>query len=127
MAKIRSVLKIGDQPSEQILQEVNSAAKRKPNTKAMPELSKKALKEFTAMAKEKRSVKNIVNVKLAQKDIQAYKAFGKGYTVIMSNILSGALKQPKLLKELGFNNLLQSNMSVQFAKDSKKPKWNSNK
>jgi len=58
MAKIRSVLKIGDQPSEQVLQEINSAAKRKPNLKAMPELSKKALKEFTAMAKEKRTVKN---------------------------------------------------------------------
>ncbi|MDR3000648.1 MAG: hypothetical protein LBU89_05215 [Fibromonadaceae bacterium] len=97
---IRSVLKIGDQPSEQILQEINSAAKRKPNIKATPQLSKKALKEFTVMAKEKRVVKNFVNIKLAQEDIQAYKAFGKGYTIVMSNILSRALKQPKLLKEL---------------------------
>jgi len=127
MAKIRSVLKIGDQPSEQVLQEINSAAKRKPNLKAMPELSKKVLKEFTAMAKEKRAVKNVVNVKLAQKDIQAYKSFGKGYTVIMSDILSRALKHPELLKELGGNRLLQNRMPVQFVKDSKKPKWNANK
>jgi hypothetical protein len=55
MAKIRNTLKIGDQPSEQILQEVNSAAKHKPNLEAMPELSKKALGEFTVMAKEKRA------------------------------------------------------------------------
>jgi hypothetical protein len=65
MAKIRSSLKIGDQPSEQVLQEVNSVAKQKPNLKAMPELSKKALKEFTAMAKEKRAAKNFVSIKLA--------------------------------------------------------------
>jgi hypothetical protein len=51
MAKIHSTLKIGDQPSKQALREVNSAAKLKPNLKAMPELSKKALKEFAAMAK----------------------------------------------------------------------------
>jgi len=100
------------------LQEINSAAKQKPNIKAVPELSKKALKEFTAMAKEKRAVKNIVSVELAKKDMQAYRAFGKDYTVIMSNILSKALKQP---------SLLQSCMQVQFAKDSKKPKWNAKK
>jgi len=51
MAKIRSTLKIGDQPSERILQEVNSAAKHEPNLEAMPELSKSALKEFAVMAK----------------------------------------------------------------------------
>jgi len=100
MAKIHSTLKIGEHPSEQILQEINSAAKQKPNLEAMPELSKKALKEFTAMAKEKRVNKNSVSVKLSQKDLQAYRALGRGYTGIMSNILSRALKQPKLLMEL---------------------------
>jgi uncharacterized protein (DUF4415 family) len=72
----------------------------------MPELSKKALKEFTAMAKEKRTAKSFVSIKLAQKDIQAYRAFGRGYTDIMSNVLSKALKQPKLLKELARPNIL---------------------
>jgi len=100
MAKIRSTLKIGDQPNGQILQEVNSAAKRKPNLEAMPELSKEALKEFTVMAKEKRADKSSVSVKLSRKDLQAYRALGKGYTGIMSNILSRALKQPKLFREL---------------------------
>ena len=100
MAKIHSTLKIGDQPSKQALQEVNSAAKLKPNLKAMPELSKKALKEFTAMAKEKHTYKSSVSIKLSQKDLQAYKSLGKGYTGIMSSILSRALKQPKFLREL---------------------------
>lgn len=100
MAKIRSVLKIGDQPSEQILREINSAAKQKPNLDVMPELSKKALKEFTAMAKERRAYSGSVSIKLPRKDLQAYRSFGRGYTGIMSNILSRALKQPKLFREL---------------------------
>jgi uncharacterized protein (DUF4415 family) len=100
MAKIRSTLKIGDLPSERILQEINSAAKHEPNLKAMPELSKEALKEFAVMAKEKRADKSSVSVKLSKKDLQAYKALGRGYTGVMSNILSRALKQPRLLREL---------------------------
>jgi uncharacterized protein (DUF4415 family) len=52
------------------------------------------------MAKEKRANRNSVSIKLSQKDLQAYRALGRGYTGIMSNILSRALKQPKLFREL---------------------------
>lgn len=99
MAMIHSTLKIGDQPSEQILQEINSAAKYEPNLEAMPELSEEALKDFTIMAKEKQSIKNSVSIELSQKDLQAYKSLGVNYIKIMANVLSNALKQPNFLRE----------------------------
>lgn len=42
---------------------------------------------------------NSINIKLPVKDLRAYKSLGKGYVDIMANILSGALKQPNLLRE----------------------------
>ena len=82
-----------------MLQEVNNAAKLKPNLEAMPELSEKALNDFAAMAREKRRQKAFVGLRLADEDLQAYKALGKGYTGIMADILSYAIKHPDILSK----------------------------
>jgi uncharacterized protein (DUF4415 family) len=80
-----------------MLQEVENAAKLPPNLKAMPELSEKALGEFAAMARAKRKQKAFVGLRLAEDDLEAYKALGKGYTGIMADILSYAIKHPEIL------------------------------
>jgi uncharacterized protein (DUF4415 family) len=80
-----------------MLQEVEDAAKLKPNLKAMPELSEKALNDFASMARAKRRQKAFVGLRLAEDDLEAYKALGKGYTGIMADILSYAIKHPEIL------------------------------
>jgi uncharacterized protein (DUF4415 family) len=82
-----------------MLQEVNNAAKRKPNLDASPELSEKALHEFAAQAREKRKQKTFVGLRLQDEDLQAYKALGKGYTGIMADILSYVIKHPEILSK----------------------------
>jgi uncharacterized protein (DUF4415 family) len=80
-----------------MLQEVENAAKHRPNLEAMPELSEKALNEFAALARAKRKQKAFVGLRLAEEDLEAYKALGKGYTGIMADILSYAIKHPEIL------------------------------
>jgi uncharacterized protein (DUF4415 family) len=82
-----------------MLQEINKAAKLKPNLEATPELSEKALNEFAAMARAKRKQKSFVGLRLAEEDLEAYKALGKGYTGIMADILSYAIKHPDILSK----------------------------
>lgn len=82
-----------------MLQEIKAAAKLKPNLEAMPELSEKALNEFAAMARAKRKQKTFVGLRLAEEDLEAYKALGKGYTGIMADILSYAIKHPEVLSK----------------------------
>jgi uncharacterized protein (DUF4415 family) len=43
------------------------------------------------------SKKPFVGLRLAEEDLDAYKALGKGYTGIMSDILSYAIKHPEIL------------------------------
>jgi uncharacterized protein (DUF4415 family) len=81
-----------------MLQEVENAAKLKPNLEAMPELSEKALNEFAAMSRARRKQKAFVGLRLAEEDLQAYRV-GKGYTGIMSDILSYAIKHPDILSK----------------------------
>ncbi|GHT94356.1 hypothetical protein FACS1894141_0850 [Spirochaetia bacterium] len=63
----------------------------------MSELSEKALNEFAAMARAKRKQNAFVGLRLAADDLEAYKALGKGYTGIMADILSYAIKHPEIL------------------------------
>jgi uncharacterized protein (DUF4415 family) len=99
MAKVRSTLRTGDRPTKEMLQKVENAAKLKPNLKAMPELSEKALNEFAALARAKRKQKAFVGLRLAEEDLDAYKALGKGYTGVMADILSYAIKHPDILSK----------------------------
>jgi uncharacterized protein (DUF4415 family) len=82
-----------------MLREVKDAAKLPPNLKAMPELSQNALDEFAALARAKRRQKEFVGLRLAAEDLQAYKTLGKGYTGIMADILSYAIKHPEILSK----------------------------
>lgn len=97
---VKKILKTGDLPSPAMLKAIESASKKKQNTEDIPELSQKALKEFAAMAKEKRKRKS-VPLRLNQRTIDAYKnTIGKGYTTVMADILEMVIDNPDFLKKL---------------------------
>ena len=68
------------------------------------ESTPKALAEFAEMARElrrkHRNAKRSVSVRLPSECIEQYKALGKGYTGIMADILSFAVKDPNILRKV---------------------------
>jgi uncharacterized protein (DUF4415 family) len=96
---VTSTLKTGDKPTNEQIQRIRKAAKQ-PVTfdEDSPETTPEQLALFAAEAR-KRNLKHTVGLRLSQKTIEQYKAFGRGYTGVMASILEYAIKNPELLKK----------------------------
>jgi uncharacterized protein (DUF4415 family) len=96
---VTSTLKARDKPAKNQIERIRKAAKQ-PVTfdEDCPESTPEQLALFAAEA-HKRNLKHTVGLRLSQKTIEQYKAFGKGYTSIMASILEYAIKNPELLKK----------------------------
>ncbi|GEM_PF-7103363 len=61
------------------------------DTSDIPELTPAQLKAVVAMAKRKREPMPTVAIRIPENVLSRYKALGKGYTAIMSDILTNAV------------------------------------
>ncbi|MDR2669268.1 MAG: BrnA antitoxin family protein [Desulfovibrio sp.] len=98
-------VKIGQKPTKEQLQEIcEAAALHQDNDPDCPPSGPAALAEFAAKARElRRSVKHTkpaVTIRLAPECLEAYKALGRGYTSIMSDVLAYAANNPEFLKQV---------------------------
>ena len=102
-------LKTGQKPTKEELERARLEYEEALNQKPVfdddsPESTPKALAEFAFMARElrhkQRNTKQLVTVRLSPECIEQYKALGKGYTGIMADVLSFAVKNPDFLRKV---------------------------
>ena len=106
MAIIKSTVKVGQKPTakemKRIEAELEEAAKYPiVYTEDCPESTPEALKEFAMLATERnrRKKRQTVTIRIVPDCLSKYKALGKGYTGIMSDVLKYVADNPELLKE----------------------------
>jgi uncharacterized protein (DUF4415 family) len=99
-------VRTGQKPTREQLQEIREAAAfPSGNDPDCPPSGPAALAEFAAKAREVRgSMKNTkpaVTIRVTPECLATYKALGRGYTSIMSDILAYAANNPEFLKQAG--------------------------
>jgi uncharacterized protein (DUF4415 family) len=102
MAVSRTVIKTGQKPTKKQLGEMKEGAKRKiVFDEDSPELSKKQIAEFAALAKKRREEKRkpVLALRISPSTMKFAKSLGKGYTGVLSRILDEAVKDPDIVKK----------------------------
>ncbi len=98
----RTVVHIGQQPTEEQILEIESAASRPvvPDEDA-PELTLEQYAEMAAIAKERRArkVKPVIALRISPKTLEKAKATGKGYTGFLSRLLDNAIDDPEIVSK----------------------------
>ncbi|GHU55071.1 hypothetical protein FACS189442_2170 [Spirochaetia bacterium] len=102
MAIIKSMVRVGQKPPKDVIKRIREAAKYPINLEACPELPPEALKEFAHLAAERNRNKKrqAVTIRLIPDCLSKYKAFGKGYTGIMADVLNYAANNPEILSKI---------------------------
>lgn len=96
------VLKKGQKPTEEMLQQVAEAAKRPiVFDEDCPELTDDQIAEIKMLMRQQKSrrLKRVVSLRLSNESYEKAKKFGDGYTSVLSKILESALNNPKILEE----------------------------
>ena len=97
---VRTVVRIGQQPTEAQLQEIERAASMPvvPDEDA-PELTLEQYAEMAAIAKRRRSekVKPVIALRISPDTLEKAKATGKGYTGFLSRLLDYAIDDPPMV------------------------------
>ena len=102
MAIIKSTVRVGEKPPKDVVKRLRQAARRPINyTEDAPRSSPEALKEFAQLAAERnrRKKKQTITIRINPEVLESYKSMGSGYTGIMSDVLSYAVKNPAILSE----------------------------
>ncbi|MDR2103083.1 MAG: BrnA antitoxin family protein [Treponema sp.] len=109
MAQTTVILKAGQKPTKEELQrakrEYREAKKRPPiYDPECPPSTPEALAEFAAMARElrknRRNPAPVVALRLKPDVLAKYKALGKGYTGIMTDVLNYVADNPEILSKV---------------------------
>lgn len=104
MATKQYVLKAGQKPTREQIEEVRAAAKRPiVYDDDCPELTEEQLALFYRVsdrdkAEKLKNRKQNVTLRLSPETIEKAKSFGKGYTRILAKIIESTLNDPKLTK-----------------------------
>ena len=97
---VRTVIRTGQQPSEDQIREIEQAASKLiiPDEDA-PELTLEQYAEMAALAKARRSkkAKPVVALRISPETLEKAKATGKGYTGFLSRLLDNAINDPTLV------------------------------
>lgn len=102
MAVSKTIIETGQKPTEEQLEEIKEGAKHKVVfDEDAPELSKKQLAEFAALAKQRREEKRkpVLALRISPSTMKFAKSLGKGYTGVLSRILDEAVKDPEIVKK----------------------------
>ena len=97
---VRTVIRVGQQPTEAQIREIELAAARTPvRDEDAPELTPEQLAEMAAIAKRQRAekVKPVVSLRISPDTLDKAKATGKGYTGFLSRLLDNAINDPQLV------------------------------
>jgi uncharacterized protein (DUF4415 family) len=97
---VRTVIRVGQQPTEAQIREIELAAARTPvPDDDAPELTPEQLAEMAAIAKKQRAekVKPVVSLRISPDTLDKAKATGKGYTGFLSRLLDNAINDPQLV------------------------------
>lgn len=99
---VRRVIRVGQQPTEAQVQEIEQAASMPvvPDEDA-PELTLEQYAEMAAIAKQRRSrrVKSVIALRISPETLEKAKATGKGYTGFLSRLLDNAIKDPQMVEK----------------------------
>ena len=102
MGITRSKVVVGQKIPKDVIKRIKKAA-RKPivYTEDCPPSSPEALKEFAQLVAERNRLKKkqTITIRIAPEVLESYKAMGRGYTGIMSDVLSYAVNNPTVLSE----------------------------
>lgn len=97
---VRTVVRVGQQPTEAQIREIELAAARVivPDEDA-PELTLEQYAEMAAIARKQRTekVKPVVSLRISPDTLDKAKATGKGYTGFLSRLLDNAINDPQLV------------------------------
>ena len=97
---VRTIVHIGQQPTETQIREVEAAASMPiaPDEDA-PELTLEQYAEMAAIAKSRRSqqVKPVIALRISPETLNKAKATGKGYTGFLSRLLDNAINDPQMV------------------------------
>ena len=106
MGIIRSTVKVGQKPPKEVIQRVRKAVREARKAPPVydpdcPPSSPEALKEFAQLAAERnrRKKKQSITIRVSPDILESYKTMGRGYTGIMSDVLSYAVNNPAVLTE----------------------------
>ena len=97
---IRTVVHIGQQPTEEQILEIEAASLREPvPDDDAPELTAEQYAEMAAIARARRSqnIKPVVAIRITPATLEKAKATGKGYTGFLSRLLDNAINDPQLV------------------------------
>jgi uncharacterized protein (DUF4415 family) len=97
---IRTVVRVGQQPTEAQIKEIEAASLRPitPDEDA-PELTLEQYAEMAVIAKARRikNVKPVVALRISPDTLDKAKATGKGYTGFLSRLLDNAINDPQMV------------------------------
>ena len=99
---VRTVIRTGQQPTEDQIREIELAASRPivPDEDA-PELTLEQYAEMAAIARNRKSqeVKPVVALRISPETLDKAKATGKGYTGFLSRLLDNAINDPQMVSK----------------------------
>lgn len=97
---IRTVIRVGQKPTEAQIREIEMAASRPivPDEDA-PELTLEQYAEMAEIARNRRSqrVKPVIALRISPETLDKAKATGKGYTGFLSRLLDNAINDPQIV------------------------------
>ncbi len=97
---VRTTIYSGQQPTEAMKKEVESASvKPVRSDEDAPELTLEQYAEMAEIARKRRSrnVKPVISLRISQETLEKAKATGKGYTGFLSRLLDNAINDPQMV------------------------------
>jgi uncharacterized protein (DUF4415 family) len=109
MGTITSTVSVGQKPPKEVIKRVKKAVREARKAPPVydpdcPPSTPEALAEFAAMARERRKNRRnpapVVALRLMPEVLAKYKALGKGYTGIMTDVLNYVADNPEILSQV---------------------------
>ena len=97
---VRTVIHTGQQPTEEMISEIESAASGEPvPDEDAPELTMEQYAEMAEIARKQRekNKKPVIAIRISPDTLEKAKATGKGYTGFLSRLLDNAINDPQLV------------------------------
>ena len=97
---ITAVIKEGQEPTKEMIAEVEAAALRAPvSDEDAPVLTTEQYAEMAEIARKRRAknVKPVIAIRISPDTLEKAKATGKGYTGFLSRLLDNAINDPQMV------------------------------
>ena len=102
MARSKMTVKVGQKPTEEQKQRIREAMNRDiVYDEDAPELTDEQYKAFAIAAEQQRMARKkvLVSIRLSQDTLEKAKLLGRGYTGVLSRLLTMALDNPDMVRK----------------------------